>query len=122
MKLNHDCVREVLLCIEENMELNDQILPNQLVLHNYTYDEIAYTVQKLIEAGFIKGKDQGTMDDAGLCLIFGLTWNGHEFLDTIRDPRIFSETQKKILSTVGSTSLSIVASVATSITKSLLGI
>ncbi|CUS26106.1 hypothetical protein FC70_GL000498 [Paucilactobacillus oligofermentans DSM 15707 = LMG 22743] len=43
-----------------------------------------------------------------------ITWDGHEFLDTIRDPEVWSNT-KKILSHLESVSISTVSNIGTGV-------
>ena len=55
MKLNSDCVREVLLTCEEvpiNSHTPLETFFSQKRLEKYSSDEIAYSMKKLVEAGF----------------------------------------------------------------------
>ena len=60
--------------------------------------EVRYQLVLLVEAGFLNG--QITLPNSNLP-IFGpiavarLTWQGHEFLDDIRDPQIWSKTKER---------------------------
>ncbi len=93
MKLDKDLVQEILLQVEASpdpMGLVDLTLPDHLE------EEIAYHVQILDEAGFIEALDLTTMDGYDW-RPRRLTYEGHEFLDTLRDPvawRYTKETAK----------------------------
>lgn len=119
MKLNYDCLREVLLCIEKNLQWDDDLNYNFINLDSFVKEmkdfskpEIAYTLKMGIEADLI----DGAIQDCDTCILdihcYGLTYEGHQFLDTVRENKIWAKT-KKILSSVNGASLSVIASVAT---------
>lgn len=54
--------------------------------------------------------------------ITGITFKGHEYLDNIRDPKVWKETKHTVLKTVASASLSIFSAVASKIVSSKLGL
>lgn len=93
MNLNPDCVRAVLLDLEERLKPNDMISV-QTYVHSFkllphtTCNDVEYAIDKLYEAGFLKLTDYGSMDNVSPCLsafIQSITYEGHKFLDTIRD-------------------------------------
>lgn len=126
MKLNSDCVREVLLTCEEvpiNSHTPLETFFSQKRLEKYSSDEIAYSMKKLVEAGFIDFKTVrvwGGPDFDGIFL--DITWNGHQFLDAIRSDTVWAKTKEKISSTVGSTSLQVMGTLASTIATKLLGL
>ncbi|WP_297711076.1 DUF2513 domain-containing protein [Dysosmobacter sp.] len=86
MKLNHDCVRDVLLAVEAAPFENTYPEQLQSMLPQYSEDELVYTCLKLDEAGYLNAQfDQYLGGHLVLCWIESMTFNGHEFLDTIRD-------------------------------------
>lgn len=54
MKLNKDCVRDVLLYLEEHLGYDDRLDASSIKIEPYTYEEILYTISLLSEAGYIK--------------------------------------------------------------------
>jgi len=96
MRRDMDVVRELLLRLEAvPMRAGSAaMLPLNrppLVLDGDEVDEIAYNLRLLTDAGFLNlTKNQGA-DTIG---ILGLTWQGHEFLDTVRDPEIWHKTKE----------------------------
>lgn len=70
MRLNNECVRDLLLAIEENLGINDKVSIDDFELPNYSYDELIYTALKLIEAGFINGDSSKMIDGSIFCLCF----------------------------------------------------
>lgn len=116
MRLNHECVRQIMLTIESDISYNDSLGKEKLLEHpklqSFTEDEILYAVLRLDEADFIKC-DIAPGDDS---LIYhlslnGLTWSGHEFLDNIRDNKVWAFV-KQTASKTASASLPILAQLA----------
>lgn len=56
MKLNHDCVRDLMLLAEEKLNMSNFIRCSGLESDCYPCEELVYTASKLIEAGFVEGK------------------------------------------------------------------
>jgi len=118
MKLNHDCVRDLLLAIESLpkgtvwYELPYLIENTNLKSKPYSIEEIAYTATCLTEAGFIITKPNNREPE--FYSVQRLTWNGHEFLDNIRDPEIWKQT-KSTVSKVAGMSLVMLGDVAKNI-------
>ena len=114
MKLNHDCVRDMLLYLENNLydkSLKIRSIASDFEKH-YTLDEIVYTFQKLQEAGFIKtGTDYACTKHSH---ITSITWKGHNFIDNIRDTKVIS-LAKKALKDFKSVSIEALASVCSDV-------
>lgn len=108
MVLNPDCIRDTLLYLEETLTINCKEKNfNAITLHQltkemidkynkYTEDDIWYTIYNLKEIHFIEGR----INDAGkhkmmFCDIENITWNGHQFLNTIRPETIWEATKSK---------------------------
>ena len=119
MQLNHDCVRDVLLHIEENLEYGYYMNIADVELKNYSREELLYTSDKLLEAGYLIGDRMNFLGSAlpGI-RITSISWDGHQFLDNIRDDGIWKDT-KNILSKFSSVSLSFVGNIASQVITSL---
>lgn len=94
MKLDKDLVREILLQVEVSPEPRGWV---DLNISGHTEEEIAYHVEILDEAGFIEAQDLSSMSGYDW-RPKRLTYEGHEFLDTVRDPEAWQftkETAKK---------------------------
>lgn len=117
MKLNHDCVRDLMLFAEETLNMSNFIRCSGLQFNKYTNDELIYTASKLIEAGYIEGKfNKYSERDA---IITSITWSGHEFLDTIRDEGVWKTTKEK-LNKFSSVPIKIISTVASQILTNLI--
>jgi hypothetical protein len=51
-------------------------------------DAVAHNLELIVEAGFVKGASYKTLQET-LWEHLQLTWKGHEFLDTVRDPAVW---------------------------------
>ncbi len=79
MRRNFDTIRDLLLRIAEERELQ---------ISDASEKELLCHLELLIEAGFVVG--EVVHDDSQVDPLFGharrLTWNGHEFLESIENP------------------------------------
>ncbi|API72632.1 MULTISPECIES: DUF2513 domain-containing protein [Leuconostoc] len=125
MKLNHDLVRLLLLDIENSDSpygFSTSEINNFREKHGFSKNEIGYTVAKLNEAGFITGNNHQADNDPFFIIMPGnLTYAGHEYLDNIRDNKIWRETKKQV-SNVSSVSLNIISQVAAALISKAVGI
>ena len=126
MRLNHDCVRDVMLFIEEKHKpgmfifLKD-FLDDDKLSENYTAEDIQYTLLQLLDAEFIKGKPSYASNVLATFSCGGLTWKGSQFIDTIRDNKVWSKT-KNATSKLSSVSITILSSIATKALSKILGL
>lgn len=127
MKLNQNCVRDIMLYIEDEakpglyLSLNDFYNPvdkrntkYQQNLAKYDKETIEYTLMKLSETKYLKDHPSIVENKLVGYNVDSISWEGHKFLDTIRDPKIWSAT-KKILSHLESVSISFTSQVASKV-------
>lgn len=120
MKLNHDCVRDLLIFLENNLTYQNIYWISDIELSDYSHDDLLYTAEKLYEAGYIDCNIIKTLSsNQPQILIKEITWNGHELLDNIRDNSVWTKIKKKI-SGFASVSLPIINSVGASIITDLI--
>ncbi|MGK9347641.1 DUF2513 domain-containing protein, partial [Melissococcus plutonius] len=118
MKLNHNCIRDIMLFIEEYSSfrrcfcLNDFLSIDQL--SDYNEDTIKYTLAKLGETNFLNADSQWANHDLIRFNTNMLTWEGHKFLDTIRDDKVWADTTS-IVSKFSSVSISMVENIASNV-------
>lgn len=120
MKLDFDCVRDILLECEKT-SLNQHLLLGQLssALPKYSEDEIAYNCLKLKEAGYISVVTMAGGRDINIVKVKDITFQGHEFLNTIRSPKIMTHS-KNIASKIGATSLQAFTQIASGVVLTLI--
>lgn len=126
MKLNPDCIRDVLLYLEENLKIEDnhrfsEITLSQLeeALPQYPNEDVFYSVYNLHQIHFIEGKinDINNMK-MFFCEINNITWNGHQFLNTIRPTTVWEAT-KKGASKLGIMSMHALSTIAMKIAEAI---
>lgn len=138
MKLNLDCVRGILLCVEANtglrkrcffidsgLEKSERIIGNtptppaeyQIeLLKKYDNDELIYHVNYCIDAGLLlPGGQKGLYQ----LIIVDLTPKGHDFLENIRDNKVWAGI-KGISEKIGSRSLEAVIQIASNVITELI--
>ena len=116
MKLNHECVRQIMLTIESDIPYNHYFdnddLFNHKNLKGFTKEEILYTLFKLKEADYIDCHIEETFsDEIYEVTLKALTWSGHQFLDNIRDPEVWKKT-KSVTAKFASASLTLISNIA----------
>lgn len=120
MKLNQDCVRDLLLYLEENLTYENTININSLDLKDYPSLDLIYTADKLNEADFIDCiRSKFISEEGPIIIVKSITYNGHQFLDNIRDDGVWKET-KKIASKVSTTSLDIISNIAAQVISNII--
>lgn len=134
MKLNPDCVRDVLLYLESNLNYIDRadciLEHNEITFntiaeslsqeHGYDKDSINYSIEKLLEVGFITSNtlSRGRNNSIIYAPISDITWNGHQFLNNIRQQNIWDAT-KAGAKKIGATSISALSMIAMEIIKAI---
>ena len=119
MKLNYDCIRDVMLYLEENLELNNTVHLKNIVI-DYSAEDIKYSILKLEEIGYI---DARIVKAAGskiiTAVINDITFYGHEFLNTVR-PKTVWENKKEISTKIGVNTISSLTQIASQIVTQLI--
>jgi DNA-binding transcriptional ArsR family regulator len=87
-----DLVRNILITIEA--DATETLGHLELVIEGRSDEEIAYHLTLLSEAGLVDARVQHFMGGGSAHLAHRLTWQGHEFLDSVRDPEIWRQTKE----------------------------
>lgn len=126
MKLNYDCIRDILLTIEEipnrKDELNLENFKSYKKLSKYNEDEIQYNALKLLKEEYVTGLKIPDKNTTIVLFLTDLTWSGHALLNDIRSETVFNQTKEKIIKSVGSASLTIFQQLASTIVLKTLGL
>ena len=126
MKLNPDCIRDILIYIEEHCDLLTmvEISPTELPvqLSAYKPNEVMYHIKQCELSGMFGEKVSWYM--SGNCIIRYLSPAGHQFLSDIRSDNTWNKT-KQIAENVGVNAIDtlkqIAAGVITALIQSQLG-
>ena len=114
MKLNPDCIRDILLTVEDHSDFYHQTeykheSPFER-LQKYTHDEIVYHIMQCEQSGLIY--DVHYYDGGYHTDIRDLSPAGHEFLANIRNDSFFNKI-KNIAKELGTNSLKDISQIAT---------
>ena len=97
MKRNFDLIRKLLLEIESKDDGSGRLPELEFADNDYETIEHLLLMQ---EAGLIDAQDASTLGGRNL-LVRRLTWQGHDFLGSVRDNAVWKKT-KEGLNKVGS--------------------
>lgn len=89
MKRDMDLIREILLLAEADPLPRMRVLPQ---IDGYTKTQLVEHARLLTQAGLITSKTYRDEDGPGVISV-QLTWNGHEFIESVRDPEIWKKTK-----------------------------
>lgn len=127
MKMNLDCLRAVLLAIENKPNLYvtergdacfKEIELRELysAVIDFSKEDIAYSVYLLIDGGYIDASPRYGNNELKVCPITRMTLAGHELLEDLRDEKRWQRV-KSIASAVRNYSLSAISSIAEGMTS-----
>ena len=114
MKRNWDTIRDILLRLEE-------AAPGESAFPEERAEEVSYHLDLLIEAGLVMGpaanvSGPGTRPLAAM----RLTWQGHEFLDTVRSDMVWQRTKRSFAASGLAMTIDLIRTVAADIAASML--
>lgn len=128
MKLNPDCIRDILLYLETELQIDPdrgtfKTIPlgeiKKQFEGKYSQDDIWYSVYNLKEIRFIDGTFQDSSTSVMyICIINNITWSGHEFLNSVRPKTVWDAT-KNGAKKLGLMSISALNMIASEITKAI---
>lgn len=126
MKLNLECIRSVMLSLERELSFTDDgdcLTKNDVslellceLLPEYQKEDIFYSLFNLDQAGYLNISVHWASDSVYECLVNYMTYDGHEFLNEIRDGKRWNKV-KSITTAIRNYSLSAVSSIAEGVTN-----
>lgn len=123
MKRNWDTIRDILGRLEDND--NETITLSHFP--NDQHAEVSYHMELLIEAGIVNGQmsDEFGSEPVNF-FVSRLSWDGHEFLDSIKNDTVWEKTKKTFFSKGVSMTFDLIKTVASEISasyiKSIIGV
>lgn len=97
MKLNYDCIRDILIYLENALQYNDMLEFPSVDLEelcaeypNYSKQDICYSLQMMNEAGLIKAVPVASASRIVNISCRSLTFEGHKYLEEVRNSRIWN--------------------------------
>ncbi|WP_439259495.1 DUF2513 domain-containing protein [Lonepinella sp. BR2930] len=113
MKRDWDLIRRILLTLEQKAD-RSPLFSDQIA--NYDAENVAYHFKIMNDAGLIDGENSSVIG-AFNYTAYGLTWQGHEFLDQIRNDSIWNKIKSTLRSKSIDLSFDVIKTVATVIIK-----
>lgn len=118
MKLNYDCVRDVMLYLEENLIFGNPIRDTNINL-NYDIKEIRYSLLKLHEINYLDGSVSKYMDGDYSVITTDITFYGHKFIGEIQSDTIWDKT-KSVSKDLGIQTINGITQIASSVISGLI--
>lgn len=119
MKRDFDLIRDLLLYVEINASIDSFLEDAETFNSKYDETTVLGHIKLLSEAGLIDALDWSSMSKTTYA-IKGLTMVGHDYLDSVRDPKIWSDTKSGLAKVGGTATLSIVQATAIAMLKASL--
>ena len=119
MKRDMELVRDLLLIIEENNGDKELSLPSE-----WDSEVVAYHLKILDQAGYIQNKTKWA-GNKPLWIYASLNWQGHDFIESVRDDSIWNKTKEGIKTKgleFGSVPIEVIKDFATLQIKNLFGL
>ncbi len=117
-------IREILLRIEGMQSRTESA---DLGIKGYTDKAVVYNLDLAIKAGLVEGRVRWASDNDDIYMVHvtSLTWDGHDFLDSVREDTVWKTTIEKVESAghnIAQVTLGVIKDVALSIIRSQLGL
>ncbi|MBS6195437.1 MAG: DUF2513 domain-containing protein [Clostridiales bacterium] len=125
MRLNIDCIRDIILAIADNLtpDMNgsvpslDPVKLSQTELQQYPQNEVLYWIKQLMDSGVIVAGKRYIRQPVPLIKDLSLT--AYQFIDTVKTPSVWEKIKPTLL-TIASGSLSTLLEKAIEIGTSLI--
>lgn len=118
MKLNYDCVRDVMLYLERNLNFGSPIRDTNINL-NYNIEDVRYSLLKLHEINYLDGSVSKYMDGEYSVITTDITFYGHKFIGEIQSDTIWDKT-KSVSKDLGIQTINGITQIASSVISSLI--
>jgi len=116
MKRDINLIKEILLQMEKH---NDLLHAVEINISDKSQAEISYHIMLLHQAGLIKAEDvSGTNSFSWIPI--SLTWQGHEFLDAVRNDTVWTKLKAKLSEQGGNIPLHLLKELAAQYARDLL--
>lgn len=125
MKLNPDCMRDILFYLEEHLSISEDLEFEEISMYDlsqhleYPIQEIANTLVILGEAGYIISVRNDNDDCIADLDVYRITYGGYQLIETIRPEPVW-EKVKSTGKHIGSFSIDVITQVATTVLTSMI--
>ena len=125
MKLNPDCMRDILFYLEEYLSISEELEFEEISMYDlaqhldYPIQEIDNTLVILDETGYIISVRNDNDDRIADLDVYRITYDGYQFIETIRPEPVW-EKVKSTGKHIGSFSIDVITRVATTVLTSMI--
>ena len=124
MKRDMNLIRELLLQLEESPA---EVYISNLEVDGYSDEEIAYNAYLMIDGGLAEGRQSKVTNQMGdscpvAVTLTNLTWDGHEFFDSIKNDSVWKKILGHVQDKGGSAPFTAIAQLAVLLAKQNLGL
>lgn len=122
MKRDFDLIRAILLSVEA-AEPGANVKNSGIDAPGKDSVAVSEHVELLTKSGFLEATISQEIAPQGprSFFIWGITWHGYEYLDSIQDPNVWLKTKQKMAQVGGSASMEMVKTIASQVVKDMLG-
>lgn len=117
MKRNWDLIRKILLKLEEKADSTSWLESTDI--KGYDTITVSYHYKLLKHAGLIETQDISDMEGENYAAT-SLTWQGHEFLDKIRNDSVWNKVKSTVQSKSLDLSFDVIKQVASALISTML--
>lgn len=121
MKRDIDLIRKILLHVEQEQKGEDRCEIHLDQFEGYSKAELKYNIKLLMSAGYLDYGDVTTHDWTTYQVGF-ISWDGHEFLDSVRSDGVWSDVKKKLSNIGGEVPIDLIKMLAVESMKGLLNL
>jgi hypothetical protein len=89
MKRDWDCIRAILIALEEKGDTASVIRSNEI--RDFDGEAAAYNMKLLLQADLIEGQCASGLGLSVSCTAVSMTWEGHELLDKMRSITLWNK-------------------------------
>ena len=121
MKRDMDLVRSILFKIEEALP-GRSLGSREFARLNHSHQELLEHLLIMHERELIRGHAVKSTEGVIAFQVFGLTWEGHEFLDAARNDTFWNEAKKRLANKGVSAGIEVLGPVLIKIAKEAMGL
>jgi hypothetical protein len=115
-----DLVRKILLELEKH---EHGFAPRSFAVEGYSEEELGFHVYMMREGRLLRGTDVTHLGSSSPCAVpVRITWDGYEFLEAARQPKLWEAAKKRILATGAGLTLDVLKTLLIRMAKDELGL
>lgn len=117
---------ELILKILQQLEERDEVsIIERMEVAGYDDNVVSYHVRRMYEAGLLDAEaviSSTTHTRLINVLPFGITWEGHEFLDSMRDKKVANTVRKRLGNKLSEVPFKLIQELALSVGRGEIGL